>query len=108
MPFHRFENFESKFPTPHLSTGKAPVIEAMSIDEVNRVHATGKWAGKEKEPEKSRAIIDGLGECYYPILEFLDAPSSSGNRPVRYAVVRTMPFLEAAIDDRAKAETATA
>lgn len=27
MPFHRFEDFESKFLTPHLSTGKAPVIE---------------------------------------------------------------------------------
>ncbi len=27
MPFHRFENFESNFLTPHLSSGKAPVIE---------------------------------------------------------------------------------
>ncbi|MBI2317450.1 MAG: hypothetical protein HYU75_10710, partial [Betaproteobacteria bacterium] len=27
MPFHRFEDFESSFLTPHLSTGKAPVIE---------------------------------------------------------------------------------
>lgn len=27
MPFHRFEDFESNFLTPHLSTGKAPVIE---------------------------------------------------------------------------------
>ncbi len=27
MPFHRFEDFASKFLTPHVSTGKAPVIE---------------------------------------------------------------------------------
>jgi len=27
MPFHRFEDFQSNYLTPHLSTGKAPVIE---------------------------------------------------------------------------------
>ena len=27
MPFHRFEELESNYLTPHLSTGKAPVIE---------------------------------------------------------------------------------
>lgn len=27
MPFHRFEDFESSYLTPHLSSGKAPVIE---------------------------------------------------------------------------------
>lgn len=27
MPFHRFENIESQYLTPHLSTGKAPVID---------------------------------------------------------------------------------
>jgi len=27
MPFHRFEDLESNYLTPHLSTGKAPVIE---------------------------------------------------------------------------------
>jgi hypothetical protein len=27
MPFHRFEQLESSYLTPHLSTGKAPVIE---------------------------------------------------------------------------------
>src|SRR5687768_10477684 len=27
MPFYRFEELESKYLTPHLSTGKAPVIE---------------------------------------------------------------------------------
>jgi len=27
VPFHRFEDFESQYLTPHLSTGKAPVID---------------------------------------------------------------------------------
>lgn len=27
MPFHRFEDIESRYLTPHLSTGKAPVID---------------------------------------------------------------------------------
>lgn len=174
MPFHRFENLESNYLTPHLSTGKAPIIEgrymyfcrifkeagtgselhyhpnellifplqgrinavvgkdrrivepgtfvhvpayarhsmkatedgdlsylyikdqtwtvvgiaadeappeeAMSVEEVNRIHATGSWAGQEKAPDKSQAIIDGLGECYYPIVDSLDAPAASGNR----------------------------
>lgn len=31
MPFHRFEDFASNYLTPHLSTGKAPVIEGRYI-----------------------------------------------------------------------------
>ncbi|MDP1673884.1 MAG: cupin domain-containing protein [Burkholderiales bacterium] len=31
MPFHRFEDLESHYLTPHLSTGKAPVIEGRYI-----------------------------------------------------------------------------
>ena len=27
MPFHRFEDIESRYLTPHLSTGTAPVID---------------------------------------------------------------------------------
>lgn len=49
MPFHRFEDIDANYLTPHLSTGKAPIIE-------------------------------GLGECYYPIIDKLDAPAASGNR----------------------------
>ncbi len=174
MPFHRFENIDSTYLTPHLSTGKAPIIEgrymyfcrtfkeagtgselhyhpnellifplagkinavvgkdrrivspgtfihvpanarhsmkatededlsylyikdrtwtvvgiaadeappekAMSVEEVNRVHQSGVWAGQEKQPEKSQAILEGLGECYYPIVDSLDAPAASANR----------------------------
>lgn len=43
MPFHRFEDFESNYLTPHLSTGKAPVIEGRYIYFclLNKVAGTG-------------------------------------------------------------------
>ncbi len=174
MPFHRFEDYEAHYLTPHLSTGKAPILEGrymyfcllqkeagtgselhyhpnellifpiegkinavvgrdrrivepgtfihvpanarhsmkatedgplsylyikdqtwsvvgiaedeappdkpMTVDEVNRIHDSGEWAGQEKSPEQSQAILDGLGECFYPIIDGLDAPASSANR----------------------------
>lgn len=174
MPFHRFEDYESHYLTPHLSTGKAPIIEgrymyfcltekeagtgsaphyhpnellifpltgrinavvghdhrivepgtfvhvpanarhsmkatedgplsylyikdrtwtvvgiaedepppehAMSVDEVNRIHASGKWAGEEKDKQASQAIVEGLGDCYYPLIDRLDAPPASTAR----------------------------
>ncbi len=43
MPFHRFEDFESNYLTPHLSTGKAPVIEGRYIYFclLNKIAGTG-------------------------------------------------------------------
>jgi quercetin dioxygenase-like cupin family protein len=35
-------------------------------------------AADEKMPE-GKAIIEGLGNCYYPMIDSLDAPSSSGS-----------------------------
>jgi quercetin dioxygenase-like cupin family protein len=52
---------------------------APSAKEVARAHAEGKWPGREKTPEKSQAIVDGLGCCYYPLIEGLDAPAVSGH-----------------------------
>jgi quercetin dioxygenase-like cupin family protein len=174
MPFYRFEQFEPKLLTPHLSSGAAPVIEgrymyfcllhkdagtgselhyhpnellifpvrgrinaivgkdrrivapgtfvhcpayarhsmkatedapvdylyikdltwtvvgvaadeavperAMTVDEVNRKHASGAWPGEKKEPQRSQAIVDGLADCYYPIIAALDAPPASARR----------------------------
>jgi quercetin dioxygenase-like cupin family protein len=173
MPFHRFEQFESRLLTPHLSTGAAPVIEgrymyfcrlhkeagtgselhyhpnellifpiqgkinavvgkdrrivtpgtfvhcpaysrhsmkatedgpvdylyikdltwtvvglaadeavperAMTIDEVNRKHAAGELR-TARQPQASQAVIEGLGDCYYPIVDALDAAPVSGRR----------------------------
>jgi len=43
MPFHRFENIESNFLTPHLSSARGPVIEGryMYFCLVNKVAGTG-------------------------------------------------------------------
>ena len=171
MPYHRFENFESNYLTPHLSTGKAPVIDgrymyfcllhktagtgsdlhyhpnellifptrgrinaivgkdrrivapgtfvhvpayarhsmratedadcqylyikdktwtvvglaedeavpeqAMSVEEVNRRYGVGERHKHQKAQGVSQAIVDGLPDCYYPILDTLDAPARS-------------------------------
>ena len=174
MPFHRFEDFESNFLTPHLSTGQAPVIEgrymyfcllhkkagtgsdlhyhpnellifpvggrinaivgkdrrivapgtfvhapayarhsmratedgdcqylyikdktwtvvglaedegvpdqAMTVDEVNRKYNVGDRDKHRKTEGRSQAIIEGLADCFYPLMNSLDAPPSSGRR----------------------------
>jgi quercetin dioxygenase-like cupin family protein len=174
MPFFRFEDLESNYLTPHLSTGKAPVIEgrymyfcllhknagtgselhyhpnellifplrgkinaivgkdrrivgpgtfvhapayarhsmratedghlqylyikdktwtvvglaedeavpemAMTVEEVNRKYRVGDRDKHQKTEGKSRAIVEGLHECYYPILDGLDAPRCSAKR----------------------------
>ena len=173
MPFYRFEQFETRLLTPHLSTGAAPVIEgrymyfcllhkeagtgselhyhpnellifplagrinaivgqdrrivapgtfvhcpayarhsmkatedgpvdylyikdltwtvvglaadeavpepAMTTDEVNRKHAAGDLATANR-PQGSQAIVEGLADCYYPIVDALDAAPISGRR----------------------------
>lgn len=53
--------------------------EAPSATEVARALKEGKWPGKAKDPEKSQAIIEGLGRCFYPMIEALDAPPASAH-----------------------------
>lgn len=53
--------------------------EAPSATQVAKALKDGRWPGKAKEPEKSQAIIDGLGRCYYPMIEELDAPAASAH-----------------------------
>ncbi len=171
MPFHRFEDIESHYLTPHLSTGKAPVIDgqymyfcllhknagtgselhyhpnellifplrgkinaivgkdrrivspgsfvhapayarhsmratedghcqylyikdktwtvvglaeneavpgkAMTVEEVNRRYKVGERDQHKGAEGKSRAIVEGLDVCFYPIIESLDAPRRS-------------------------------
>ncbi len=174
MPFYRFEDFESNYLTPHLSTGKAPLIEgqymyfclihkaagtgselhyhpnellifpvrgkinaivgrdrrivspgtfvhapaygrhsmkatedgpcqylyikdktwtvvglaedeavpdkAMTVAEVNKKYNVGDRDKHQKTQGTSQAILDGLNDCYYPIVASLDAPRSSTRR----------------------------
>lgn len=176
MPFFRFEDLESNYLTPHLSTGKAPVIEgrymyfcllhknagtgselhyhpnellifpvrgkinaivgkdrrivspgtfvhapayarhsmratedgnlqylyikdktwtvvglaedeavpdkAMTVAEVNRKYNVGDKDKHQKTEGQSQAIVEGLNESYYPIVDGLDAPPISARREV--------------------------
>lgn len=63
-----------------IAADEAPPEKAPTVEEVNRLHESGDLAARKKEPGKSEAIIDGLDECYYTILDSLDAPPSSGNQ----------------------------
>jgi mannose-6-phosphate isomerase-like protein (cupin superfamily) len=63
-----------------IAADEAPPERAPTPQEIAEAHRGGRWPGGKKEPEKSRAIIDGLGECYYPILKSLEAPVASAHR----------------------------
>jgi quercetin dioxygenase-like cupin family protein len=52
---------------------------ALSATEVKKALSEGRYPGKNKDPAKSEAILDGLGSCYYPMIEALDGPSASGH-----------------------------
>lgn len=52
---------------------------ARSAPELVRDLVAGRHPGQEKAPEKSQAILDGLGNCYYPMIESLAAPQPSGH-----------------------------
>lgn len=52
---------------------------APSATEVARALAQGRNPGREKDPARSRALVEGLGECYYVLIERLDAPAASAH-----------------------------
>jgi quercetin dioxygenase-like cupin family protein len=53
--------------------------KALSATEVARRVKAGRYPGEPKAPERSQAIIEGLGNCYYPMIEALDAPPASAH-----------------------------
>ena len=53
--------------------------EAPSATQVAQAFNDGKWPGRAKEPEKSQAIVEGLGRCFYPMIDALDAPAASAH-----------------------------
>ena len=53
--------------------------KALTATQVQKDFRAGKYPGRKKEPEKSRAIIEGLGNCYYPMIDSLQAPPASGH-----------------------------
>ncbi|HJQ62277.1 MAG TPA: cupin domain-containing protein [Burkholderiales bacterium] len=53
--------------------------KALSAGEVTKAVNAGRYPGQAKDASKSSAILDGLGTCYYPMIEALDAPAASGH-----------------------------
>ncbi len=54
--------------------------KAMTVDEVNRKYHVGERDKHQKAPGQSQAVIDGLNDCFYPVIDGLDAPRSSARR----------------------------
>lgn len=53
--------------------------KAPSALEVQKALAEGRYPGEKKDPGKSQAIVEGLGTCYYPMIDSLDAPPASAH-----------------------------
>jgi quercetin dioxygenase-like cupin family protein len=53
--------------------------KAKSATEVARDVKAGRYPGGRKDPAKSQAIVDGVGNCFYPMIDGLDAPAASGH-----------------------------
>jgi quercetin dioxygenase-like cupin family protein len=60
-----------------IAQDEAVPDSAPSVDEVNKEYDEGKYPGQDKAPDKSEAIIEGLNNSYYPIIDSLDAPPFS-------------------------------
>jgi quercetin dioxygenase-like cupin family protein len=60
-----------------IAADEAPPDEAPSIEEIRAKYEAGEYPGKEKMPEASEAIVEGLNDCYYPLIEDPDAPVAS-------------------------------
>lgn len=68
-----------------VAADEAPPEEAISIDEINRRYEKGEVEDRKNknvgaESGESQAIIEGLGDCYYPILESFDEPPRGARR----------------------------
>ena len=60
-----------------IAADEAPPDEAPSIDELTAKHDVGIYPGKEKMPEASEAVVEGLNNCFYHLSEGPDAPTQS-------------------------------
>lgn len=65
-----------------IGADEAPPEKAMSIEEANAFHDSGEAEKRDKDASKSQAIIDGIPDCYYPLLSRLDEPVGVGRRVV--------------------------
>jgi quercetin dioxygenase-like cupin family protein len=67
-----------------LSVEEALPDRATSLDEATAEFEKAGWSVGQgeikKDSGKASVRIEGLGNCYYPIIDTLNAPPSSGNR----------------------------
>ena len=61
-----------------LAADQAVPDKALTVDEINTLHGAGKT--RELPKGESRVVIEGLHDCYYPLIESLDAPQVSARR----------------------------
>jgi quercetin dioxygenase-like cupin family protein len=64
-----------------LAEDEAVPDKAMSVDEINEAVDSGK--GRTRATGKSEAIIEGLNNSFYPILNSLDDAPASARRTIR-------------------------
>jgi quercetin dioxygenase-like cupin family protein len=53
--------------------------EAMSATQLAKALNDGTFKGRRGNGQQSQAIVEGLGDCFYPWLDRIDAPSASGH-----------------------------
>jgi quercetin dioxygenase-like cupin family protein len=63
-----------------LAQDEAVPHKAMTVAEVNEKYKVGERNEHEKAQGPSRAVIEGIKACYYPMLEAFDAPAVSAKR----------------------------
>ena len=68
---------DNTWPMTGIAADEAPPEEAPTVEEIQKKHAEGVWAGQEKDASKSEAIIEGLDDCYYHVMDFGE-PEYSG------------------------------
>jgi len=61
-----------------LAADQAVPDKAYTVDEINRLHDSG--ATRDAPGGASQALIEGLHDCYYPLIESLTAPQVSARR----------------------------
>jgi len=80
MPFHRFEGLKSYRFNPHLSTAEGPVIEGEYLYFRLVTKRAGTGAELHYHPNELMAFpLKGKVDCYYPMIDSLDAPPASGH-----------------------------
>ena len=61
-----------------LAADQAVPEKAYTVDEINKLIDSGSQRRAAEGP--SQAIVEGLHECYYPLIDTLDAPQVSARR----------------------------